>query len=87
MTQQIETVKLFFSPKEGHYIKSQPIHKSQKIIQDHPENGLLLEYKLIVNYEFIGIILSYGSDVKVMEPISLANKIVEISKRNIKQYE
>ena len=66
--------------------QTQALHKSQKIIEDNPQKGLLLEYDLIINYEFIGILLSYGSDVKVIAPASLADKVVEISKRNIKQY-
>lgn len=86
MDKKISTIKLCFTPKEGHYLKTQAIHKSQKIIEDSTKHGLILEYKLIINYEFIGIILSYGSDVKVLEPKSLADKIIEISTRAIKQY-
>lgn len=79
-------VVLRFSANEGHYLKTQSLHRSQEIIEDDPEKGLTLEFDLIINYEFTGILLSYGSDVEVLEPKSLAKKIVEISERTIKQY-
>lgn len=81
-----EIVKLLFTPAEAHYLKTQAIHKSQKILDDCPKNGLLLEYNVIINYEFTGIILGYGSDVKVIEPKSLADKIVEIADRIKSKY-
>jgi predicted DNA-binding transcriptional regulator YafY len=82
----VEIVRLLFTPNQGHYLKTQALHKSQIIIEDCPKKGLLLEYYLVVNYELTGIILSYGADVKVLEPLSLRNKIVEISKNVVKQY-
>jgi len=86
MDNNIETVQLHFTSKEGNYIRTQPIHKSQIIIKDSAKEGLIIEYKIIINYELIGIILSYGSDVKVLKPKSLANKIAEISGKTTKQY-
>ncbi|WP_276090318.1 WYL domain-containing protein [Pedobacter sp. JY14-1] len=84
---KIETVRLLFSPSEGYYPKTQPLHKSQIIVESCPEKGLTLEYQLIINYEFIGIILSYGADVKVLEPNWLADKIVRISNSTALQYQ
>lgn len=77
----VEIVRLLFTPNQGHYLKTQALHKSQMIIEDCPKNGLLLEYRLVVNYELTGIILSYGADVKVLAPKSLEDKILEISDR------
>jgi len=86
MNNEIEVVRLLFTPKEGHYLKTQALHKSQTIIEDCPNNGLTIEYRLIVNYELIGIILSYGADVKVLAPKSLQDKILEILDRAKKRY-
>ena len=81
-----EKVVLLFTPAEGHYLKTQAIHKSQTILDDCPKNGLLLKYNVIINYEFTGLILGYGSDVKVIIPKSLADKIVEIADRIKSKY-
>ncbi|WP_157807149.1 helix-turn-helix transcriptional regulator [Algoriphagus formosus] len=63
----VETIKLQFSKEQGHYIKSLPIHSSQKVIQDD-ENGLIIELRLKINHELISEILSYGDQVRVLEP-------------------
>ncbi len=86
MDKKIDAVQLHFTSKEGNYIKTQPLHRSQVILEDSSDSGLILEYKLIINYELIGIILSYGSHVKVIKPKFLADKIAEISKRTREQY-
>ncbi|TCC98728.1 helix-turn-helix transcriptional regulator [Pedobacter hiemivivus] len=82
----VELVQLLFTPNQSHYLKSQALHKSQTILEDSPEKGLLLEYRLVVNYELIGILLSYGADVKVLTPQSLGNTIVEILDRTKNRY-
>ncbi len=58
------------------YIKSKPIHGSQKIA----ENRLQIKVKL--NYELESLILSYGENMKVIEPIEL----VQIKNRKIKRF-
>ncbi|MFV0179780.1 WYL domain-containing protein [Empedobacter falsenii] len=53
------------------YIKSKPIHGSQKIA----ENRLQIKVKL--NYELESLILSYGENMKVIEPIELVQRLKE----------
>ncbi len=66
------------------YIKSKPIHGSQKI-KGNSEKGVLIELFLQINYEFISLIFSYGEDLKVVEPEELktiiktkAEKLIQI---------
>jgi len=56
------------------YIKTKPIHGSQKL----KERGLthtLISLDLIPNYELESIILSYGEGMQVLKPLSLRDKI------------
>ncbi|MFV0156089.1 WYL domain-containing protein [Empedobacter falsenii] len=73
VTNQIEKevvkVKIRLSDNIIPYIKSKPIHGSQKII----DNILYLNVKL--NYELEGEILSYGENMKVLEPLELINNL------------
>lgn len=62
------------------YIKSKPIHGSQKI----KDNILTFQVKL--NYELESLILSYGENMKVIEPIELKNNILNRIKNTINQY-
>lgn len=67
-------VILSFEPKQGNYIKSLPLHSSQKILVD---NNSELKISLLVkpSYEFYSKILSFGSDVKVLSPNTVIKEI------------
>jgi predicted DNA-binding transcriptional regulator YafY len=82
---QVETVRLKFIPSEAHYVRTQKMHKSQETVSDD-DNGLIIELKLIINFELIGIILGYGAKVTVLKPKKLADKIVEIAHKTIGNY-
>lgn len=78
-------VILSFTPSQGNYIKTLPIHNTQKELIDNN-----LEYRISVmvkpSYEFYSKILSYGSDIKVVEPNSIAEKIKLLYKDALKRY-
>lgn len=81
-----DKVVLQFSPSAANYIKTQPIHHTQKII-DHDEQGCTVELNLVINYELKREILSYGSQVKVIEPARLVNEIKEDLKNSVDTYQ
>jgi len=83
--QKVETVKLKFIESEGHYLKTQKMHRSQVVMSDDSD-GLVIELNVIINFELIGIILGYGALVTVLEPKSLADKIVDIANKTISNY-
>lgn len=82
---KIEKVRLRFLKAQGHYLKTQKMHRSQVVLQDD-NDGLIIELNVIINFELIGIILGYGAQVTVLEPLSLANKIVEIANKTLTNY-
>jgi predicted DNA-binding transcriptional regulator YafY len=61
-----EKIVLKFAPLEGRFIKSQPLHPSQNIIEDD-ETGLTINIKVIPSYELKSAILSYGNRVEVLK--------------------
>lgn len=67
------------------YIKSKPIHGSQKIKKKN-DNNVLIELSLQLNYEFISLLFSYGEDVVVIEPEELKNIIKTKAERVVKNY-
>ena len=80
LSKEIEKVKIELSGNIIPYIKSKPIHGSQKVI----DNILYLEVKL--NYELESLILSYGENMKVLEPILLIDKLKERIQKMIEFY-
>lgn len=78
-------IVLSLSPEQGRYIKSLPLHSSQKeIISNEKEYRISL--MLHPTYDFIMEILSLGREVKVIEPESLRKEIVKILEDTMKKY-
>ena len=79
-------VILHFHPEQGRYIKSLPLHHSQKILEENKQY-LAVELFVVPNYELREIILTYGEKVKVLEPKSLQKQIKQSLARAAKQYD
>jgi predicted DNA-binding transcriptional regulator YafY len=65
-----EEIVLSFEPLQGKYIKSYPLHESQKILRD-TEEELLIQVRLFLTHDLFMELLSYGETVKVIQPESL----------------
>ncbi len=83
--ENIQKVILSFSPGQGKYIKTLPLHKSQQILIDN-ETEFQIALDIIPNYEFIQQILKHGDTVKVIEPQTLAKEVKQNLKRTLKKY-
>ena len=75
-----EVIILAFSPEQGKYVKSYPLHESQEVIADTPDE-LRISLMLFVTYDLIQEILSYGDRVKIIAPPSLQAEVAGIVER------
>lgn len=80
-----QRIVLSFTPNQGHYIKTLPIHKSQQILVDDATE-FRIELKLIPNFELTQKILMNADAVKVVEPKWLADEIKNILLSSIENY-
>ena len=80
-----EKVVLSFTPTQGKYIKTLPLHSSQQILVDN-ENELRISLDIIPNYELNQKILMHGNTVKVIEPEWLVEEIKENLKNTLEKY-
>lgn len=80
-----EKVVLAFSPLQGKYIKTIPIHHSQEILKD-TKTELKISLKLAINHELKMQLLSYGENVKVIQPKSLAEEMKAQAQKMVKKY-
>lgn len=71
---KVEKVVLQFTNERSKYIETNPLHHSQKLINES-ETYLTFEYQLILNKELESIILSYGADVYIIKPSLLQGQI------------
>ncbi len=69
-----EKIQLWLTREQGNYIKSLPLHHSQKIISE-TNTEVVLELYVCPSHDFMMELLSMGANVKVLEPESLKEKI------------
>lgn len=81
-----EKVILSFTPAQGNYIKTLPMHQSQQILIDN-DSELRIALKVVPNYELIHQILMYGDSITVIEPAWLVKEIKENLIRSLKKYQ
>lgn len=75
-----QKIVLSFTWQQGNYIKSFPLHYSQKILKD-TEKELLIELYIHPTNDIVMELLKYDTNVKVISPVSLQNEIKKRIKR------
>lgn len=83
---KVEEIILSFTPLQGKYIKTLPLHQSQQILIDN-EKEFQIKLRIIPNFEFQQQILKLGDNVKVVQPQWLADEIKTVLTNTLKQYE
>ena len=84
--QPAEEVVLSFTPDQGKYIRSLPLHRSQQILADD-DDEFRIRLQLVVTHDFVMEILSYGAEVKVVAPEGLKKEVRRRLKEAVRQYE
>lgn len=81
-----EEIILSFNAHQGKYIKTLPLHHTQEVILDI-DNELQIKLKLYLTHDLIMELLSYGINMKVLEPEVLIKEMNDIYKVCSKQYQ
>ncbi len=82
----VEEVILSYDPFQGNYIKTLPLHSSQKILIDNDQE-LRIAIRVIPNYELEEQILKQGERVTVLEPLWLREQIQERIQKAFTNYQ
>jgi predicted DNA-binding transcriptional regulator YafY len=64
--------------KQAPYIRTKPIHLSQDISRTNEDGSIQIKLRLINNYELRSMLLSYGSDLEVLQPQKLREQMKEV---------
>lgn len=83
--QQPEDIVLSFTPVQGKYIKTLPLHSSQKVIIDD-ETEFRISLKMCLTHDFKMELLSMGENVKVISPQRLIDDIKSTYERALGNY-
>ena len=69
----LEEVRLWFTPEQAPYVRSKPIHPTQR--QQETAEGLEVSITVVPNYELEALLLSYGATVRVLSPQHLQERL------------
>ena len=69
-----QEIRLLFTPSQAPYIRTQPLHRSQRILSDGPE-GMEVSLEVYPTKELTMTLLGFGEEVRVLAPSSLADGI------------
>lgn len=83
----IEDVEIRVISRQVPYVKTKPIHNSQKIIKEFKNGDVIIQLRLICNYELKAVLLAYGSDIEVLRPIALREIMKMEFQKIISNYE
>lgn len=62
-------VKFWATAEQSKYIKTKPVHPSQKLISENPESGCcIFQIEVVINFEMYSVLMSYGPGVKIIYP-------------------
>jgi hypothetical protein len=81
-----EDIELSFTHLQGKYIKSLPMHHSQKELVDNKDEYRISLQLIPTEHDFMRDLLHFGNSVKVIKPKWLANKIKNMHQDAIDQY-
>jgi predicted DNA-binding transcriptional regulator YafY len=84
-TAKPQTIVLSFNPDQAAYIISQPLHSSQKVILQNKQE-VKIQLNVYITQELKMAILSYGQEVKVLQPKSLKAELKKIIEKMIINY-
>jgi len=79
-----EKVVLSFTPLQGEYIKSCPLHKTQKTLIDNDEE-LRVELTVKLTRDFIAELLTHSGEMRVVAPPHLREHLIETHLKAIEQ--
>lgn len=81
-----EVVKLKVSPRYTKFLRSLPLHHSQKEVETN-EDFSIFTYQLCIERDFVSEILSNGTDIEVLEPQSLREEVATTIRKMLGKYE
>lgn len=80
-----QDVILSFDPFQGKYIKTLPLHHTQEVLVDNDEE-MKIKLKLCLTHDLLMELLSFGDNMKVIQPKSLALEIKQAHEKAYRQY-
>lgn len=81
-----EPVRFWASPDDAPYIKTKPIHCSQKTIESQEDGSAVFEVNVIINPELVRLLLGFAEGVKILVPKKLRHMMEKHLRLGLENY-
>lgn len=81
VNQQTEKVSFLVTREHAPYIKTKPIHRSQRIIETKDDGSIIFEINVIINQELQREFLGFADGIQILSP----NSLVRFMKKKFKK--
>lgn len=83
--EEYKEIILSFTPFQGKYIKSLPLHESQKVLVDN-EHEFRVRIDVYITYDLIMELMSFGAELKIIEPQWLVDDVKKRLQKTLERY-
>ncbi|MDD6670113.1 MAG: WYL domain-containing protein [Bacteroidales bacterium] len=81
-------IKFWATREQSKYIKTKPIHPSQTLLRENPEDGsCIFQIEVVINFEMYSVFMSYGPGIKILYPPQAVEYMRDKLKEAAKHYE
>lgn len=81
-----QEILLSLDPVQARYLKSLPLHHTQEVVME-TDDETRIKLLMHITHDFVMELMSFGGNVKVLKPASLARELKEAHYRAFQQYE
>ena len=82
-----KSVRFWATKEQSNYIKTKPLHRSQKLISEDPkDHSCVFQISVVPNLELISVLMSYGAGIKVLSPTQVVRQMKFIFKTGFQYY-
>ncbi|MCM8872135.1 MAG: WYL domain-containing protein [Paludibacteraceae bacterium] len=81
-------IKFWATAEQSKYIKTKPLHKSQQLVRENPEDGsCVFQIEVVINFELYSVFMSYGPGIKILSPRNVKNYMQDKLKEALSLYD
>lgn len=85
--EEVQPIEIKVNKNQAPYVRTKPIHFTQEVIKEYTNGDIKVRISLINNYELRCVLLSFGSDVEILKPLSLRESMKSIFEDAILKYQ
>ncbi len=80
-------IKFWASAEQSKYIKTKPIHHSQKLKTENPDGSCIFQIEVVINFEMYSVFMSYGPGVRLIYPRNVVAYMRDMLRRAADSYD